>query len=89
MNKKANIKLIDEINKVLIAFSDENKISMIINKKNIAIGISNIKFKFSKDIIHVVFYQEYKSTGYQQKSKKTLIFEFQSNDWKIIEEFSG
>jgi len=61
----------------------------IINKKNIAIGISNIKFKFSKDIIHVVFYQEYKSTGYQQKSKKTLIFEFQSNDWKIIEEFSG
>lgn len=61
----------------------------IINKKNISISISNIKLKFEKDIIHAVFYQDYKSTGYQQKSKKTLFFEFQSNDWKIIEEFSG
>lgn len=42
MNKKANIKLIDEINKVLIAFSDENKISMIMNKKNIIIGKSEL-----------------------------------------------
>ena len=61
----------------------------IVNKKNISINISNIKLKFEKDIIHAVFYQEYKSTGYQQKSKKTLFFEFQSDDWKIIEEFSG
>ena len=61
----------------------------IVNKKDISINISNIKLKFKKDIIHAVFYQEYKSTGYQQKSKKTLFFEFQSDDWKIIEEFSG
>ena len=61
----------------------------IVNKKNISINISNIKLKFKKDIIQAVFYQEYKSTGYQQKSKKTLFFEFQSDDWKIIEEFSG
>ena len=61
----------------------------IVNKKNISINISNIKLKFKKDIIQAVFYQEYKSTGYQQNSKKTLFFEFQSDDWKIIEEFSG
>ena len=61
----------------------------IINKKDISISISNIKLKFKKDIIQAVFYQDYRSTGYQQKSKKTLFFEFQSNDWKIIEEFSG
>tara|TARA_B110000008_G_scaffold40458_1_gene37379 strand:+ start:10621 stop:11532 length:912 start_codon:yes stop_codon:yes gene_type:complete len=61
----------------------------IMNKKEITINISNIKTKFKKDIVHAIFYQDYKSTGYQQKSKKTLIFEFQANDWKIIEEFSG
>jgi len=61
----------------------------IINKKNILITTLNLKLKFKKDIIHAIFYQDYKSTGYQQKSKKTLIFKFQSNDWKIIEEFSG
>ena len=61
----------------------------IMNKKEITINISNIKMKFKKDIIHAIFYQDYKSTGYQQKSKKTLIFEFQANDWTIIEEFSG
>ena len=61
----------------------------IINKKNISINTLNLKLKFKKDIIHAIFHQDYKSTGYQQKSKKTLIFEFQSNDWKIIEEFSG
>ena len=61
----------------------------IMNKKEITINISNIRTKFKKDIVHAIFYQDYKSTGYQQKSKKTLIFEFQANDWKIIEEFSG
>ena len=61
----------------------------IINKEEITIKISNIKLKFKKDIVHAIFYQDYKSTGYQQKSKKTLIFEFQLGYWKIIEEFSG
>jgi len=63
----------------------------IINKKEIKITIAKINFKINKDVdvINASFIQNYKSNNYNNNSQKTLVFQYESNHWVIIEEFTG
>ena len=58
----------------------------IINKKNISIEISNIKYKFKDGFWFVSMSQAYNSGKYSDKEEKTLVIINESGKYKIVEE---
>ena len=58
----------------------------IINKKEINIQITNIKYKFKEGYWFVNMSQAYNSGNYSDKENKTLVIINESGDYKIIEE---
>ena len=58
----------------------------IINKKNINIEISNIKYKFKDGFWFITMSQAYNSGKYSDKEEKTLVIINESGKYKIVEE---
>ena len=58
----------------------------IINKKNINIQLSNVKYKFKDGFWLINMSQAYSSGNYSDKENKTLVVVSESDSFKIIEE---
>ncbi len=68
---------------------EQYRADRILNKKEIIITISNINYKINKDVVTASFIQNYKSNNYNNSSQKTLVFQYESNHWVILEEYTG
>lgn len=68
---------------------EQYRADRILNKKEIIITISKINYKINKDVVTASFIQNYKSNNYNNSSQKTLVFQYESNHWVILEEYTG
>ena len=64
----------------------QTRTEKIINKKNINIEISNIKYKFKDGFWFITMSQAYNSGKYSDKEEKTLVIINESGKYKIVEE---
>lgn len=68
---------------------EQYRADRILNKKEIIITISKINYKINKNVVTASFIQNYKSNNYNNSSQKTLVFQYESNHWVILEEYTG